>query len=296
MAKSKSAANVEKMLEKMFQYNELETKMEQEGRDINGDKKILDIPVEQIKTNPYQPRKTFNEEALKELSISIAENGLIHPISVTPKENGIYTLVAGERRLRASIIADMKTIPAFIVELTDKQLAELALLENIQREDLNPIEIANAMDSLIREFAYTQDELSQRLGKSREYVANLLRLLKLPKEIQYKVENKSLSSSHARALLSLKDEDVMKVVADKIEKDSMSVRDVEQYVKTLKDEEERQVLKEKAKKKQIFEQYEEDLKRVFNMNSIYIKNKEVRIVFKNEEEIIEFIRKMEVNW
>ena len=149
------------------------------------------IPIDEIRPNPYQPRKVFDEDALKELSSSIKQHGVFTPILVKKSIQG-YDLIAGERRLRASKLAGLKDIPAIIVDFDDQEMMEIALLENIQREDLNVIEEAKAYEKLIQRLNYTQEQLAHRVGKSREHITNLLRLLKLPEDVQEYVVNKQL--------------------------------------------------------------------------------------------------------
>ncbi|MDD7280581.1 ParB/RepB/Spo0J family partition protein [Floccifex sp.] len=190
------------------------------------------IDITQIRPNPYQPRKVFDQEALKELSDSIAQHGVFTPILVKKGIRG-YDLIAGERRLRASKMAGLEEIPAIIVDFDDQQMMEIALLENIQREDLNVIEEAKAYENLINRFQYTQEQLAHRVGKSREHITNTLRLLKLPEQVQEYVVNKQLSMGHVRALLSLKDEDRILKTAQKAIDQNLSVRKVEQLVKDI---------------------------------------------------------------
>ena len=188
------------------------------------------IPVDEIRPNPYQPRKVFNDEALKELSSSIKQHGVFTPILVKKSIQG-YDLIAGERRLRASKLAGLKDIPAIIVDFDDQEMMEIALLENIQREDLNVIEEAKAYEKLIQRLGYTQEQLAHRVGKSREHITNLLRLLKLPEDVQEYVVSKQLSMGHVRALLGLKTEANMRKVAKQAINQGLSVRKVEQIVK-----------------------------------------------------------------
>ena len=187
------------------------------------------IPVDEIRPNPYQPRKVFNDEALKELSSSIKQHGVFTPILVKKSIQG-YDLIAGERRLRASKLAGLKDIPAIIVDFDDQEMMEIALLENIQREDLNVIEEAKAYEKLIQRLGYTQEQLAHRVGKSREHITNLLRLLKLPEDVQEYVVSKQLSMGHVRALLGLKTEANMRKVAKQAIDQGLSVRKVEQIV------------------------------------------------------------------
>lgn len=203
----------------------------QQGKNETGSGK-LELDVSEIKPNPYQPRKDFDDDKIGELADSIKLHGVFTPIIVKKAVKG-YELVTGERRLRASKLAGLEKIPAIIVEFDDQQMMEIALLENIQRENLNAIEEANAYEKLIKKLEYTQEELSQRIGKSREHVANMLRLLKLPKSVQNYVVTKELSMGHVRALLGLHDHDQIDIVAQKAIKEKMSVRAVEALVKEL---------------------------------------------------------------
>lgn len=193
--------------------------------------KVLEINIKQIQPNKYQPRKSFNEEALEELVQSIKEHGVVQPI-VLRKAGKKYEIVAGERRWRAAKKAGLKTIPAIIKEFTEQETTEIALIENIQREDLNPIEEAGAYQVLLEEFKLTQEELSQRIGKSRPYIANTLRLLNAPAAIQEHVINKKLSAGHVRALLPLPEAGQIQL-ANKIIVEKLSVRETETIVKSI---------------------------------------------------------------
>ena len=190
------------------------------------------ISIDQIRPNPYQPRKVFDPEALKELSNSISQHGVFTPVLVK-KGIRVYDLIAGERRLRASKMAGLEEIPAIIVDFDDQQMMEIALLENIQREDLNVIEEAKAYENLINRFQYTQEQLAHRVGKSREHITNTLRLLKLPEQVQNYVVNRQLSMGHVRALLALKDKERIEKIAQKAIDQNLSVRKVEQLVKDI---------------------------------------------------------------
>lgn len=192
----------------------------------------VELPIEEIRPNPYQPRKEFDKKALEELSDSIKTHGIFTPLLVRKSVSG-YDLITGERRLRAAKMAGLKTVPAIQVEFTEEQMMEIAILENVQREDLNPIEEAAAYESLIQKLGYTQEKLAERVGKSREYCANIMRLLKLPEDVQSMVVNKELTMSHVRPLLSLNDEEEIFDVAEKIKKNKMSVREVEAYVRDV---------------------------------------------------------------
>lgn len=191
-----------------------------------------EIPVAEIKPNPYQPRRQFDEKKLQELADSIALHGVFTPILVKKALQG-YELITGERRLRAAKIAGKTTIPAMIMEFDDQQMMEIALLENVQRENLNAIEEAQGYEKLMQKLGYTQEELAHRVGKSREHVANLLRLLKLPQRVQGYVVNQQLSMGHVRALLGLKDQELIEEVAQKAIQMHLSVRAVETMVKNM---------------------------------------------------------------
>lgn len=192
----------------------------------------LEINVDEIKPNPYQPRKQFDEKKLQELADSIAIHGVFTPILVKKSIQG-YELIAGERRLRASKLANQKTIPAILVDFDDEAMMEIALLENVQREDLNAIEEAQGYQKIIEKLNMTQEQLAKRIGKSREHVTNMLRLLKLPSEIQKMVLEGQLSMGHVRALLGVENEEDMILLAKQAIKEKLSVRKVEQLVKTL---------------------------------------------------------------
>ena len=192
----------------------------------------VEIDVNEIKPNPYQPRKQFDEKALQELADSIAIHGVFTPILVKKSVQG-YELVAGERRLRASKLAQKETIPAIVVEFNDEEMMEIALLENVQREDLNAIEEALGYQKIIEKLNMTQDQLAKRIGKSREHVTNMLRLLKLPEVIQKMVLDGQLSMGHVRALLSVQNEEDMILLAKQAIKEKLSVRKVEALVKEL---------------------------------------------------------------
>jgi ParB family chromosome partitioning protein len=189
------------------------------------------IPLEQIAPNPMQPRVNFSQERLCELADSLKRDGLIQPLAVVKADSG-YTIVAGERRYRAAIMAGLKEVPAVVMEsMDDTRLLELALVENIQREDLNPVELAEAYRRLINKCGLTQQQLSDRVGKSRAAVANQLRLLGLPEKIKGYIRDGKLTEGHARSILSLTNEPEMLRMAESIMSGSLSVRDVEQQVR-----------------------------------------------------------------
>ena len=195
---------------------------------------IVNLPVSRIKTNPSQPRSNFNEESLKELSISIAELGIIQPITVRKMKADEYQLISGERRLKATILAGIDKIPAYIRLANDSELLEMALVENIQREDLDPIEIALSYQRLLIEINLTQEQLSDRIGKKRSTIANYIRLLKLDPIIQTGIRDKFVSMGHGRALINISDLNVQVKLYKKIIKKGLSVRQVEKLVQEIK--------------------------------------------------------------
>jgi ParB family chromosome partitioning protein len=199
---------------------------------VVADGKPLEIPVDKIDRNPFQTRKGFDEEKLKELAASIASSGVVQPIIVRRGSDGRYTLVTGERRWLASRQAGKATVPAIVREVSDVQAMEMTIVENLQREDLNPMEQAHAFERLSREFKMTQEQMAERTGKDRASVANFLRLLKLPDDAQLYVEMGVLSFGHARALLALRPEQISKAAA-KVMALHLSVRSTEKYVQNL---------------------------------------------------------------
>lgn len=199
----------------------------------SGSSSINEIELSKISVNPNQPRREFDPIALQELADSIAEIGIIQPITLRQLSEDSYQIIAGERRYRASIQAGLKTIPAYIRTADDENVMEMALIENIQREDLNSLEIALAYQHLLEQYELTQERLSQRVGKKRTTIANYLRLLKLPAPIQVALQNKEIDMGHARALLTLDDPKTQIKIFEEIVKHHYSVRKVEEMVKAL---------------------------------------------------------------
>lgn len=216
------------------------------------DKGSIMVKIYDVEPNADQPRKTFNEEALKELADSIAEHGIIQPIIVRVRPDGGYQIIAGERRWRAARMAGLTEVPVLVKDISESNVMELALVENLQREDLNPIEEAEGLQSLIENYGMTQEEAAHKVGKSRPAVANTMRLLGLPKQVRDYLRDEKLSAGHAKALLSLGDEEkILLMAADIIEK-GYSVRDTERLVKfQLKDNSDNKS-KEKSKKRDHF--------------------------------------------
>lgn len=229
---------------------------------VSEDDKVMELPLSQLRPNPYQPRKTFDEDSIRELAESIRQHGVIQPIIVRSVLKG-YEIIAGERRFRASQYCGNETIPAVIRSFTDQQVMEIALIENLQREDLNAMEIAVAYQSLMEKFNLTQEELSLKVGKSRSHIANFVRLLSLPAEIKEHVSRGTLSMGHARALAGVKDERQMKQLASDAVANGWSVRELEDAVQKL-ERQEPEKNKARAKKRDPYiEHIEESLRERF---------------------------------
>ena len=192
------------------------------------------LPLREIEPDPAQPRKQFDDDALNQLADSITENGLLQPIAVRPKKLGTgYIIIAGERRWRAARLAGLDEVPVIIKDVSDEQAAALALIENLQREDLNPIEVAEGCHQLIEKYGLTQETAAKKLGKSRSSVTNSLRLLALPQEVRHKVSEGTLSAGHAKVLLGLPTQELMQQAAEEIEANGLNVRQTEALCKKL---------------------------------------------------------------
>lgn len=222
---------------------------------------IVEIKISEIRPNPYQPRKIFDEEALNELASSIKEHGIVQPIIVKKSIKG-YELVAGERRTKAAKIAGLETVPAIVKDFDDEQMMEIALIENIQRENLNPIEEAMAYDSILKSSNITQDELAKKFGKSRSYITNSLGLLRLPDDTKKYVEDNKLSMSHARALSKLDDTEQINRLANKIVNENLNVRAIENITRDIHEQE----IKKETAENTLFEFKQYD---TLNTNHIY---------------------------
>ena len=251
---------------------------------------VLMIPIKECRTNPYQPRKTFDADALEELKVSILEHGIIQPLIVRKSIKG-YEIVAGERRFRAAKLAGLDEVPAIVKDYDDAKMMEIALLENLQREDLTVIEEALAYKSLIEELKLTQEELSEKIGKSRSHIANTMRLLTLPDNVISFINNGQLSMGHARALLGLKNKDDLNQIVKKIIKEQLNVRQVEQLVANLNEKKPKK--KRKTQKKDIFILRQEEILREHLGTNVKIeknKNKgKIEIEFYTDDELEKLI-------
>jgi len=232
-------------------------------KDLNPVGTIGKVSLELIESNPYQPREYFDEDALKELAASIKEQGVIQPVTIRKTEDGKLQLISGERRCKAAKMAGLEAIPAYIVAASDHGMLEMAIVENIQRENLNPIEVALGYKQLTNDYNLTQEMLSERLGKSRSSIANYMRLLNLPGEIQIGLRQEVISMGHARALLGIEDITTQLEIFQDILVEGLSVRDVEEIVKNLAlnaHEEPEETEKPKLRpRQQEFEQIQKDL-------------------------------------
>lgn len=253
--------------------------------------KIVDI--NEIEPNYEQPRKTFNEEDLHELSQSILEHGIIQPL-IVKKKNNKYLIVAGERRYRAARIAKLDKVPIIVKDFSEQEVLEVALIENIQREDLNPMELALGYDLLMKQFNLNQEQVADKVGKSRSAVANIIRLLKLTPYVQEKLKDNELSYGHARALLALKDNNLQREVADLIISKNLSVREVEKYIQSLLASKPKKE-KQKAAYNPFYREVQEDLQKLLGTKvSISKGNKKgkIEIEYYSEEELARIIQIM----
>jgi ParB family chromosome partitioning protein len=256
--------------------------------EISPSKSVLEIPLSNIKVNPFQPRKHFDEKALAELSESIKRHGLLQPIVVVEQMDE-YVLIAGERRLRASKMAKTKTIKAVVISANDEEMRELALIENIQREELNAIELAKSYEELIEVHSITQEELSSIIHKSRSQITNTLRLLQLSSKAQRAIIDKQISQGHAKVMVNLSSKD-QNVLVDSIVGQKLSVRDVERMVKQYKgssqpEPKEKKTTKAKSLDMKILEDALDE-----QLIDYSVKDNKITFAFSNEEEIATFTK------
>ena len=265
----------------------IEDLLEENDVRFNESEKIEELNIDKIMPNPDQPRSVFDTESIKELAQSIKEHGVIQPIIVKKGIEG-YILVAGERRVRASKVAGKTTVPAIVRDYNSKYLSELAILENLQREDLTPIEEAIAFKSILANTKVTHEELGKRVGKSRTYITNVIGLLKLPAVVMEDVNQKRLTMGHARALSKINDIKAIMVIRDEILSLNLSVRDVETIIRERYRQKKNTISQELIKnaEKQLSKIVHEDIKYKLNKNQLVLK-------FKNEEELDNIIKFME---
>ena len=283
-----------KGLEQLFSnevinFDNFEKEIVDEGKSSGG---IVEIPLDEIRSNPYQPRVIFDSEALEELANSIKEHGVIQPIIVKKGIKG-FELVAGERRTRAAKLAGLKNIPAIIKEFNDVEMMEIALIENIERENLNPIEEAKAYENILKINNITQEELAHKFSRSRSYITNMLGLLTLPDMVIKLVESKELPMGHARALSKLEDPKKIEELAIKIVHDDLSVRDTEKMINAL----------DLPKKHNISRNTTYDIRYSIYENlcreklgvKVKISNKKIEIPYKDEDELARILEELNIN-
>ena len=272
-------------LEQLFNSENLDfdnfDKMEQHIIETTPKDEVIEIRLDELRPNPYQPRKVFKDEALQELAASIKENGVFQPIIAKKSIKG-YEIIAGERRYRASKLVGLETIPAIVRDFTEQQMIEIALLENLQRENLNAIEEALAYKSMIEKLNLTQEELSKKVSKSRSHITNILGLLRLPVEVQKMISDGSISMGHARVLSKLEDDEKIVAYANKIVEDKLPVRDIEEI--TIEDDKKVQI---KRKERYINTEYKyvEDLLRDKLDTKVKLKEKKIEITFSNTADL-----------
>ena len=247
---------------------------------------IVYLPVGEIRPNPYQPRQYFDEKALEELAQSIKEHGVLEPVIVKKALKG-YELVAGERRAKASALAGIYTIPALVKDFTDQQMMDIALLENIQREDLSPLETAEGFRKYIERTGITQEDMAKRFGKSRSYVTNLLGLLNLPKAVRELISNGSLSASHARVLSKINDANLIISLAERVIGEDLSVRELEKLA-AQDDVEKRQPMVRSNTKPPKVMIYENSLREMIGTKVVITKNK-IAIPFDSEPDLLRIL-------
>ena len=271
-------------LEELFNNEPLEyEKIEEKIINETSNEEIVELPLKDLRSNPYQPRKNFDPEALQELADSIKEHGVFQPIIVKKSIKG-YEIIAGERRVKASILAGLDKVPAIIRNFSDQDMMEIALLENLQRENLNALEEALAYKKLLDELSLTQEALAKRLGKSRSHITNMLGLLTLPEEVKDKIMAGKISMGHARVLSKIEDQSTIKDLANKIVVDGLSVRATEELANsdgiTRKNHQVRKVSQNDYEYKELEETLKEKLG-----TKIKIKNNKLEISFSNKNDL-----------
>jgi|CZCB01.1.fsa_nt_gi ParB family chromosome partitioning protein len=267
-------------LEQLFNSENLDVEsIEKRIYETASNEEIVEINISELRPNPYQPRKVFKDEALNELAASIKEHGVIQPIIVKRSIKG-YEIIAGERRVRASKLVGLEKIPAIIRQFTDEQMMEIALLENLQRENLSAIEEAYAYKSMLEKLNLTQDELAKKVGKSRSHITNIIGLLRLPKIVQDMVTNETISMGHARVLSKLEDESKIIDLANQTVEKQLSVRDLEKVAEDNSFERKVKITRRREEDNKDYK-YVEDLLRDKLDTKVRIKDKKIEISFNN---------------
>jgi ParB family transcriptional regulator, chromosome partitioning protein len=265
--------------------------------EIGKEELVQEVKIKDLRPNPYQPRKTFDPEAIEELKQSILEHGILQPLIVRKSIKG-YEILAGERRFRAAKEAKLETVPVVVREFNEQQMMELALLENLQREDLTPIEEANAYQQLMTQLNLTQEQLAKRLGKSRPHIANHLRLLTLPKSIQQLISEGKLSMGHGRTLLGLKKKEKMQAVVEKVLKEQLNVRQLELLVQQINQSVPRETSKSKKEKDVFIRERESYLTEKFGTAVKIKRNKKkgkIEIEFYSQDDLERILELLDAN-
>lgn len=270
-------------LEELFNNEPIDyERIEEKIMEDTSKEEIVEIPLNELRSNPYQPRKVFDQDALNELAASIKEHGVFQPIIAKKSIKG-YEIIAGERRVKASILAGRETIPAIIRDFTDQDMMEIALLENLQRENLNALEEAQAYKKLIEQLSLTQEELAKRLGKSRSHITNMLGLLTLPEEVKDKIVAGNLTMGHARVLSKIEDLEKVKELAEEIVEKNLSVRDLEEISKDTEFTRKNAQVRKTEPNRQ-YKQVEDILREKFG-TKIKIKNNKIELHFVNDNDL-----------
>lgn len=270
-----------------IEYNKMESKIIEETPKEN----IVELNLDELRANPYQPRKVFDEAALQDLANSIKEHGVFQPIIAKKSIKG-YEIIAGERRVKASRLAGLKTVPAIIREFTDNEMMEIALLENLQRENLNAIEEAEAYKNLLTTLDITQDKLAQRIGKSRSYITNMIGLLNLPEQVKKLLEEKKITMSHARVLSKIENEDQINALANKIIAENLNVRDIEEIAKDETIKKTKEITKHTENNE--YKYIEEELCEHFG-TKVKVKSNKLEINFSNINDLNRILEIMKID-
>ena len=282
-------------LEQLFTNERIDFDSFEKGiiNDATKHDEIVEIPLSEIRSNPYQPRKEFDEEALQEFAESIKEHGVIQPIIVKKSIKG-YELIAGERRTRASKLAGKETIPAIVREFNDQEMMEIALIENIQRENLNPIEEAEAFEQIIKTSQITQDEAAKKFGKSRSYITNILGLLRLPERTRKYVTENKITMGHARALSKLSDADEINSLAERIIKEGLSVREIEKLTSSDELSKSNKIARKKTVVSVKYTIYEGAFREKIG-TKVKINNKKIEIPFDSDKDLDRILEILGIN-
>lgn len=280
-------------LEELFNNEQLDLdKFEEKIVSVTPKEEVIELKLSELRPNPYQPRKVFDAEKLQELANSIKEHGVFQPIIVKKSIKG-YEIIAGERRYKASQLAGKETIPAIVRDFTDENMMEIALLENLQRENLNSIEEATAYQKLLASLKVTQEELANKLGKSRSHITNMLGLLELPEEVKNLIAEEKITMSHARVLSKMKDKDEIINLANKIVNENLNVRAIEQASQNPTVAKKHK-LKTKVKKESEYKYIEESISEKLG-TKVKINNKKILISFTNNNDLNRILEILDVN-